>query len=189
MGVYILLFISKLLKLLDPELVLMCGSGFYTTRGNSLLEKVSVWGVVLCTQHRWFPAGRGASLPAWTEAGAGTTALTGHSSHPPELWNTTLDLGWANWINPGICSGVWSDVAVLAAAAQSQPHSLLATPLILPPLSLSDQMRHLWWALNSLLIGGFGLTKFARAELGGNSFCHETGWWWVLAAGDNCGGL
>lgn len=96
MGVYILLFISKLLKLLDPELVLMCGSGFYTTRGNSLLEKVSVWGVVLCTQHRWFPAGRGASLPAWTEAGAGTTDWTQQPPSRALEHHTWLGVGKLN---------------------------------------------------------------------------------------------
>lgn len=95
MGIYIPLFISKLLKLLDPEFVLMCGSCSYTTRGNSLLEEVSVSGVVLCAQHRWFPGGRDASLPAWTEPGAGTTALTDWwTQQPPSRALVSLQQAW-----------------------------------------------------------------------------------------------
>lgn len=146
------------------------------------------------------PAGGDVSLPAWTEPGARTTALTDWlmdtaATLPSSVSLQHIWLGVAKWINPGICSGAWSDVAVLAAAAATLevtvPTDLSLTTCWLlhssfPPLSPSDLVHHLWWTLNSFLIGVFSFTKFDRAGLGGYSVCHEAGWWWVCTAGDSC---
>lgn len=146
---HFLLFISKLLKLLDPEFVLTCGSGFlYTTRWSSRLEKVSVSGVVLWAQHRWFPEDRDASLPAWSELDARTAVLTDWwAQQPPfralvSLQHTWLRVGKLDkprdllWAMLRCCNSCCCCRHIRGDHPHwSQPNNLLATPLILssPP--------------------------------------------------------
>lgn len=159
-------FISKLLKLLDPEFVLTCVVQAFFAQHEGVPSQKRCQCQERCCAHSWFPAGRDASLPARTELsclvlGQLHWLADGHSSHPLHLpcLCSTLCLGWANWVNPGLYSGVWSDVGVLAAAAVFDvtiPTDLTTCWPLHPsfsPLSLSDQIHHFWWTISSLLIG------------------------------------
>lgn len=181
----------------------LCGSGFLcTTQGSSLPEKVPVSGAVLWTQlipSRW--GGKPACTDWAVVLGAGTAALADWWTQQPLSWpplslqHTLLGEGKLDKAR----AFLWGMVRFRSSCCcchvrrdhphWSLPHNLLATPPILfSPVSFRPDpsllMNHKQFANRF-----FGFTKFDRAGLGGNSLCHEAGGWWVLTAGDNCGGL
>lgn len=144
---HFLLLISKLLKLLDPEFVLTCGSGFlYTTQGSYLLEKISVSGVVLWTQHRCVPCRWGCKPPCMDWAWCWENGTDWWTQQLPSRALVSLQQTWLGvgkldkprdllWDMVGCCNSCCCHLKG-SYPHWSQPHNLLATSLSLSsPLS------------------------------------------------------